>query len=495
MNRRIALRELPLTLEAGLRPLQLAICDSLRSAMQQGRLRPGARLPSSRDLARQLRVARGTVVLAYEQLKAEGYLQGARGAGTTVVETPPDRWFKPSPTLAAAIGPPRTVVLSKRGERLSSSPFPLERLPAPRPFRPHTPAVDAFPMTLWGRLLARQARNTRPDRLREADARGYRPLREAIAEHLRVYRGVICSPDQVVIGGGTQQLLDLLARLLLDEGDLVWIEDPGHFGARGVLAGAGARLVPVAVDGAGIDVKQGIAQAPDARMAYVTPARQSPMGASLSLDRRLELLEWAGQRQAWVFEDDYDSEFRYDGRPLPALHSLDRHGVVLYTSTFTKTMFPGLRLACAVLPKGLVEAFAAALSLVSRHLPLLPQMAFAEFISQGHFDRHLRRMRMLYAERREALLEALKSELEGQLEIAGSSAGLEVVARLPIGISDRAVTKAALQRDLEMIPLSRYALRSLQRGGLVLGFAAVSAARSRRAVPGLRWAIEQARRR
>src|SRR5262249_49001160 len=370
-----------------------------------------------------------------------------------------------------------------------------EKLPGPRPFRPHSPAVDLFPIALWGRLLARHARHARPDRLREGDARGYLPLREAIAVHLRVYRGVSCSPDQVVIGGGTQQLLDLLARLLLDEGDLVWMEDPGHFGARRVLASAGARLAAIPVDSAGVDVKVGIAQAPDARMAYVTPARQSPTGAALSLERRLELLEWARQHDAWVFEDDYDSEFRYDGRPLPALQSLDRHGVVLYTSTFSKTMFPGIRLACAVLPKGLVEAFAAALSLVSRHLPFLPHIAFAEFISQGHFDRHLRRMRMLYAERREALLEALKSELEDQLEIAGSSAGLEVVARLPIGINDRAVTKAALQRDLEMIPLSRYALRSLQRGGLVLGFPAVSAAGSRRAVPGLRWAIEQARRR
>jgi len=344
-------------------------------------------------------------------------------------------------------------------------------------------------------LLARHARNARPDRLREVDARGFRPLREAVAEHLRVYRGVVCTADQVVIGGGTQQLLDLLARLLLDEGDSVWVEDPGHFGAHGVLAGAGARLVPVLVDAAGIDVNAGIAEAPDARMAYLTPARQSPMGATLSLERRLKLLEWARQRDAWLFEDDYDSEFRYDGRPLPALQSLDRHGVVLYTATFTKTMFPGIRLACAVLPEALVDSFAAALSLVTRHLPLLPQIALADFINEGHFGRHLRRMRVLYAERREALLESLRSELPEQLEIVGSSAGLEVVARLPVGINDRAVTKIALGLDLEMIPLSRYALRPLQRGGVVLGFGAVSTARSRRAVPTLRCAIEQVRRR
>jgi GntR family transcriptional regulator/MocR family aminotransferase len=495
MNQPIALRELPLALKSEGRPLQIAIRDALRSAMQEGRLRPGARLPSSRDLARQLRVARGTVVLAYEQLRAEGYLEGAHGAGTTVVEHLPERWFMPSLAQPAATKAARSVVLSKRGEHLSSSPFSLERLPAPRPFRPHTPAVDAFPIALWGRLVARHARNARPDRLREADARGYRPLREAVAEHLRVYRGVVCTTDQVVIGGGTQQLLDLLARLLLDEGDSVWVEDPGHFGAHGVLAGAGARLVPVPVDAAGIDVNAGIAEAPDARMAYLTPARQSPMGATLSLERRLKLLEWARERNAWLFEDDYDSEFRYDGRPLPALQSLDRHGVVLYTATFTKTMFPGIRLACAVLPEALVDSFAAALSLVTRHLPLLPQIALADFISQGHFGRHLRRMRVLYAERREALLEALRSELPEQVEIVGSSAGLEVVARLLPGINDRAVTKIALGLDLEMIPLSRYALRPLQRGGVVLGFGAVSTARSRRAVPILRSAIEQVRRR
>jgi len=279
----------------------------------------------------------------------------------------------------------------------------------------------------------------------------------------------------------------------LDEGEAVWVEDPGHFGATGILRGAGARLVPVAVDRAGIDVGAGIAEAPNARMAYVTPARQSPLGATLSLERRVELLEWARQSDAWVFEDDYDSEFRYDGRPLPALQGLDRHGVVLYTGTFTKTMFPGIRLAYAVLPEALVDPFASALSLVSRHLPLLPQLASTDFIGEGHFERHLRRMRMLYAERREALLGALQSELLELVEIVGSSAGLEVVARLAPGISDRAVTKISRGMELEMIPLSRYALRPLSRGGLVLGFAAVSAARTRRAIPALRSAIQQVR--
>jgi GntR family transcriptional regulator/MocR family aminotransferase len=298
----------------------------------------------------------------------------------------------------------------------------------------------------------------------------------------------------VVIAAGTQQVLDIASRLLLDEGDAVWMEDPGHFGARDVLRAAGARLVPVPVDNAGMDVEFGVSTAPEARLAYVTPARQSPLGAVLSLERRARLLEWARARSAWIFEDDYDSEFRYEGRPLPALQGLDRHGVVLYSGTFAKSMFPGLRIAFAVLPDALVDPFASALSLLARYTPILPQLALCDFIAEGHFARHLRRMRVLYAERRDALLGGLRSELGDELEIVGSSAGLEVVARLPPLVNDRAVSKLALAAGVELLPLSRYAIRPASRGGLVLGFAAVSAARSRRAVPLLRAALRQVRR-
>jgi GntR family transcriptional regulator/MocR family aminotransferase len=490
----IALQQLPLSLRTAGRPLQVAICEALRIAMQEGRLLPGSRLPSTRDFARQLRVARGTVVLAYAQLADEGYLHGARGAGTIVVDSLPESWLSARRVREDGPVSERPLALSRRGERLARSPFPLEALPAPRPFRPHTPAVDAFPSELWGRLVARHARNPRPDRLRDGDARGYRPLREAIAEHLRVHRGVACDGDRIVVAPGTQPILDLTSRLLLDEGDAVWMEDPGHFGARDVLLAAGARLVPVPVDNSGINVEVGLSTAPEARLAYVTPARQSPLGAVLSLERRARLLEWARARSAWIFEDDYDSEFRYEGRPLPALQGLDRHGVVIYSGTFAKTMFPGLRIAYAVLPDALVDPFASALSILHRYVPVLPQLALCDFIAEGHLGRHLRRMRLLYAERREALLGALQSELGDQLEIVGSSAGLEVVARLPPLVNDRAVAKLALPLGVELLPLSRYAIRSTSRGGLVLGFAAVSAARSRRAVPLLRAALAQVRR-
>jgi GntR family transcriptional regulator/MocR family aminotransferase len=490
----IALRQLPLSLRSDGRPLQIAICEALRTALQEGRLLPGSRLPSTRDFARQLRVARGTVVLAYDQLADEGYLRGARGAGTIVADTLPESWLPARRALDDGPVPARTLALSRRGELLARSPFPAGILPAPRPFRPHTPAVDAFPIELWGRLVARHARNPRPDRLRGGDPKGHRPLREAIAEHLRVHRGVACNADRIVVAAGTQQLLDVTSRLLLDEGDAVWMEDPGHFGAREVMRAAGARVVPVPVDSAGLDVEAGVSAAPEARLAYVTPARQSPLGAQLSLERRARLLEWARARSAWIFEDDYDSEFRYDGRPLPALQGLDRHGSVIYSGTFTKTMFPGLRFAFAVLPDALVDPFTSAMSLIARFMPIVPQLALRDFIAEGHFARHLRRMRVLYAERRESLLAALQSELGDQLDCVGSSAGLEVVAMLPPSVKDRAVAKLAAMAGVELLPLSTYAIRPASRGGLVLGFAAVSAARSRRAVPLLRAALKQIRR-
>ena len=494
MRPAIAPRELPLVLDRGAESLQVAVAEALRAAIEGGQLRPGARLPSSRDLSRQLGVSRGTVVAAYEQLVAEGYVRAVTGSGTRVAPTLPQRWMAAKPPSAANPSMQRRLVLSERGAALSHTHFPVGALPAPRPFRPHTPAVDAFPMGIWGRLVAKHARSGRPDRLRDADAHGYRPLREAIADYMGAYRGVSCTADQVVITAGTQQNLDLATRLLLDEGDVAWMEDPGHFGARDVLLAAGARVVGVPVDAAGLVVSAGIAAAPDARLAYVTPARHSPLGAILALDRRVQLLEWARARSAFVFEDDYDCEFRYQGRPLPALQAIDRHGVVIHSGTFTKTMFPGIRIGYLVLPPDLVEPFASALSIVARYTPLLPQMALTDFIAGGHFARHLRRMRMLYAERREALMSALHEQLAGLVEVVGTSAGLEVVARLPKGINDRFVSKLALELQVEALPLSRYCMTRESRGGLVLGFAAVAPARTQAAVAILREAIERASR-
>ena len=489
--------ELPLVLDRSPgKQIHLALYEALRDAILSGRLAPGERLPSTRDLARQLGVARGTVVLAFGHLTAEGYAHGAHGAGTSVATTLPEAWFaleRTPPTRAAA---PRAVALSKRGTVLARSPFTnLPLTSAPLPFRPHTPAVEPFPVRRWMQLVARRARKSGVAQLREVDARGYLPLRENLAHHLRAARGVRCEVDQIVIVPGIHLALDLLARLLLDPGDKVWFEDPGYFGARVLLAAAGAQLVPVPVDAHGLDVDRARALAPDARLAYVTPAHQSPLGSMLSLERRLALLEWAARERAWIFEDDYDGEFRYVGRPLPALQGLDERGVVLHAGTFSKSLFPGMRLGYVVLPPGLVAPFSAALTSTQRSPPLLPQAVLADFIGEGDFARHLRRMRAIYAERRACLLEGVARELGGAVDLVGGESGFEVLAMLAHGIDDREVCRRAGKMRLEPMPLSKYAVRPLDRGGLLLGFAAVSPARTRRAIPELARIVATAPRR
>jgi GntR family transcriptional regulator / MocR family aminotransferase len=483
--------ELPLMLDStGGRSLQLAVHDALRAAILDRRLGAGARVPATRDLAHQLGVARGTVVLAYEQLTAEGYLRGARGAGTFVVETLPDAWFAPTTRASSSRRRRLSATLSERGALLGKGQFPVAAPGPPRPFLPYTPAVDLFPRARWGQLMARQARRSEARRFRDVDVRGYRPLREALAEHLRVSRGVRCTSDRILIFSGVHQALDLVARMLLDRGDSVWMEDPGYFGARRVLEAADLKLVPVPVDHAGLDVARGTLVAPRARLAYVTPAHQAPLGTTLSLERRMLLMGWADDAGAWIFEDDYDSEFRYEGRPLPAMQGLDDRDVVLHAGTLSKSMFPGLRLAYLVVPDVLVDSFSAAVSTLHRYVSLLPQAVAADFITSGDLGRHLRRMRSVYAERRSALVAAIASELGDHLEVMGSMCGMQLLARLAPHSNDREVCRVAFGNQLEMLPLSKFAMRPLRRGGLVLGFAAVDAGQTRRAVPRLREIIE-----
>ncbi|MGH9142279.1 MAG: PLP-dependent aminotransferase family protein, partial [Thermoanaerobaculia bacterium] len=329
------------------------IRHTIRRAVLAGYLRPGARLPSSRVLAAELGVSRNSVVDAYDQLHSEGYLEGRHGSGTFVAADLLVDVAGRSP----ATSPLRQLALSSRG-RASASLETSHSADTHRPFSPGIPALDLAALASWFQTAARVRKRMTPELLNYGNAAGYAPLREAIAGYLGPTRGVMCGADQVVITAGTQQALSIAAHLLLDPDEPAWVEDPGYPGAAAALAGAGARLVHVAVDADGLDVAAGVRRAPGARLAYVSPSHQYPLGITMSLARRLDLLRWANQANAWILEDDYDSEFRYDGRTLPALQGLDDRGRVIYVGTFSKTLFPSLRIGYAIVPSDLAGSFA-----------------------------------------------------------------------------------------------------------------------------------------
>ena len=461
--------------------LQRWLYAELRQVILDGRLTPGARLPASRDLAERYQLSRGTVVSVFAQLSAEGYLMGAVGRGSFVASTLPEQWLRASSTAhwvssERQRSPPIIPQLSLRGQLLARSPFPMavRAFPA-RAFRASQPDLAAFPIDLWVRTATRKARLSPRSLLTDGDVCGYLPLRQAIAEHLCAARGIRCSAEQVVVLGSVQQVIDVSARLLLDPGDAVWMEDPGYPGARQVLEAAGARIVGVPVDTSGMDVAAGRTLAPAARLAYVTAGRQAPLGHPLALERRMALLAWAQQAQAMVIEDDYDSEYNFTSGPLAALKSLDQAGRVIYCGTFSKLLFPALRLAYAVLPDSLMAPFTAALSLTCRHVALEPQLSLSAFIVEGHLGRHIRRMRQLYAERAEALQQAAITHWAGLLHVPAIHTGLDAPAFLPAGVDDKRVSRLAAAAGIETRPMSFYQVSQLPAPGLVLGFAAVGA--------------------
>jgi GntR family transcriptional regulator/MocR family aminotransferase len=285
---------------------------------------------------------------------------------------------------------------------------------------------------------------------------------------------VQCDVDQVIIVAGSQQALDLTARVLLNPGDAVWVEDPCYPGARNALLAAGAQVVPVPVDSEGFDIAAGLKRRRTARLVYITPSHQYPLGVTMSLSRRLALLDWARQSGALIVEDDYNSEFRYSGRPLASLQGLDKNGGVIYVGTFSKTTFPSLRLGCIVVPKDLTDVFMAARALIDRHSPSIDQAILTDFIEEGHFARHIRRMRSLYAERQALLVDAAASELAGLLEVKPAAAGMHLIGWLPKGVSDKDASEQAARHRVEAAPLSAYCSKPLARGGLTLGYTAVN---------------------
>jgi GntR family transcriptional regulator/MocR family aminotransferase len=474
-------------------PLYRWLYEELRSTILTGGLYPGARLPATRDLAAQYGISRPTLVIAFEQLRSEGYVEGRVGSGTYVSKILPDELLQAPRTKSTAGTRRRAIPLSAYARRLRPL---LRREPGlARAFRASQPALDAFPMSLWAQVATRRLRRVSARLLAGGEALGYRPLREAVAEYLNTSRGVKCTADQVLIISGVQQALDRAAHLLLDPGDPVWMEEPGYPGAAVVFRAVGAKICAVPVDAEGLNLEVGQRRWPQQRprLVYVTPAHQFPLGVTMSLRRRLALLEWARRSRTIIFEDDYDSEYRYSGRPIPALQGLDRAAVVIFAGSFTDVLFPALRLAYLVVPSDMVDIFAAAESVSTHHPPLIDQAILCDFIREGHFARHVRRMRELYAERLSVLLESARERLGGLLEIPPVEAGLRTVGWLQGGRSAERAAQAAARYEVEVVPLSRYAWGRVRREGLVLGFAAVDERELRRGVEQLGRALEGCR--
>lgn len=463
----------------------------LRSAIVDGRLKSGARLPSTRGLASQYGLARGTVVAAFRQLQDEGFISSEVSAGTFVV--PARGWEMASPVKRRSIQKVSSrATIAKRTQSLLKTRF---FLPAShsigKAFRGYEPAIDLFPVELWARIAARVYRRAPRSLYGQGDAGGYLPLRRAIAEYVGRSRGVRCSAEQIIVTSGAQQALDLLARVLLDPGDEVWMEDPGYPGACQALQCAGAKVISIPVDKDGIDVARGIKSSPFARLAYVTPANQFPLGTVMSAERRAELLSWAIHAGAWIVEDEYDAEYRYSGKPLASLHSLDQSGSVIYVGTFTKMLFNALRIGFVIVPERLVEAFKVSRSFMDRHAPTLDQAVLTEFINEGHFGHHVRKMRQVYSERSETLAWETKKHLAGLLDLQKAQSGMRAVAWIKTEITEMELTRRAQKLGLEVVPMSSYVRRYEQKPALTLGFAGCSVNEIKRGVSVLEMLLSQ----
>jgi GntR family transcriptional regulator / MocR family aminotransferase len=463
-------------------PIYQQIYRALRGAILSGALPPHTRLSSTRSLAHETGVSRNTVVIAYEQLLAEGYIVGQLGSGTFVAPEIPDvaHTVVERTRVANAADDASAYDCSAYATRARMAPSPVMRPPRPAiryDFRYGLPDLEAFPFDIWRKLLARHIRATAAGPLMYGAPEGSLRLREVITGYLRRARGVQCDPDQVLIVNGSQQALDLIARTLIDPDDVVVIENPNYLGAREVFLAAGARLAPGLVDEEGLNIDRLPPLARRARLIYVTPSHQFPTGAIMPLARRLALLAWAANHGSYVIEDDYDSEYRYEGRPIEAMQSLDRNGRVIYVGTLSKILFPALRLGYLVLPKALIEVFRTLKYLSDRHTASLQQDVVTEFVAQGHFERHLRRTRKRNAQRRVALLRALEREFGDAISVQGANAGLHLLAwfrnRAPEDAEE--IVARAEQAGVGVYPVTPFYLDRPPAAGLVLGYAALNA--------------------
>lgn len=445
----------------------------IQQAILSGRLPGGAKLPSSRALAQDLAIARNTVMHVYEQLAVEGYVDSSTGSGTYVADTTPDRIVGGGPRAHPHPDAPHPhrQRLSARGQQLIDHAGVSKRQWGA--FMPGVPDVSEFPSAVWNRLQSRIWRQPTPDLMTYAPGGGYRPLRRALADYLRVARSVNCTSEQIIITTGIHQSVDLAVRLLSDPGDSVWLEEPCYWGMRSLLQSSGLTLTPVPVDSEGMHPTAPHLACPP-RLIIATPSHQYPLGMVMSLARRRILLEYARQQRCWIIEDDYDSEFRFGSRPLASLQGLDDDGRVIYVGSFGKTLFPGLRVGYVVVPEYLAQHFATGVAELYREGQLMQQAVLAEFIQEGYLTSHIRRMRGLYAQRRTVLIEAITRRYGGAIPVMGDKAGLHLVIGLPDGSDDRQVAEQALARAVIVRPLSAYYSNAqAARPGLLLGYACV----------------------
>ncbi len=471
------------------RTLRTQVTVAIRDAILDGGLRAGDRLPATRTLARELGIARSTVVEVYERLVAEGLLVAGIGNGTFVSKALDIGSPSGPPGDAIPVGAAVESTAAARQRRRLAARYGVVREPAcgaaafgerlpheVRPFTTALPALDLFPLPLWAKLNARHWRDSRHAVLGYAEPRGDLSLRRAIAAHLRTGQGIACYEEQIFIVHGAQQAFHLIASVLLQPGDRVWIENPGAIGARNALLAAGATLAPVPVDAEGIEVEVGVARAPDFQLAFATPVHQQPMAVTMSLERRLALLQAADAADAWIIEDDFDGEFCYGSHRLPSLKSIDRAGRVFYVGTFSKTLFPALRLGYFLAPPAMVEIFHAAFAAYLPAVPTHTQAVVADFMEEGHYASHIRRMRRIYRERLDSLRGSVNRHLGGMLNLSATEAGLHTVGLLDPSLDEAEVALRAAEHGIVLAPLRRFCIEPIDANGVLMGFSGFDAA-------------------
>ena len=467
-------------------PLYRQLYNNFRQSILNGKFSPGLKLPGTRSLAAELNISRNTVVLAFEQLLLEGYLKGKIGSGTFVNEIPDN-----------ILNVKEKVKRKKSGKKISTnlinqlgSPELIQRNTSSEqiiPFQNGVPSLDEFPIKTWVKLNNQTAKTTSEVQLGYGDAAGYWPLREEIASYLRTYRAVNCNAEQIIIVNGSQQGLDLVMRVLLNPGDYVWHEDPGYFGARASMLFAGAKIFPSPLDDEGLDVEYSSKKYPPPRLIYTTPSHQFPLGYTMSISRRIQVLQYASKNDCWIIEDDYDSEFRYSGNPLPSLQGMDKNNCVLYLGTFSKVLFPGLRLGYLVLPDPeMRNLFVSAKSMMDRQSPTFEQIITYQFLKEGYFTRHIRKMRILYKERQEFLIKEVEKEIGNLIKLKSSDAGMHLIAWLPENFDEIKISRKAKENNLIVYPVSEYVLKFKQKPGLFLGYTAFDKTRLKAGVQKLK---------